>query len=134
MRTTLDVVDDLYQALNVPAIKSEIDGDIYKHRRLLNSRKVDIVINSLPINSEQLQNCIGNVNIHVPDIEVNVDGNIDYQPDHVKLKELTTLVLGNLEVWEGDYHFSVQQQTLFKEDGANEHFVNIRVNYYSINL
>lgn len=134
MRTTLDVVDDLYQALNYTDIKNAIDGDIYKHRRLLNSRKVDIVINSLPINSEQLQTCIANVNIHVPDIEVNVDGNIDYQPDHVKLKELASLVMLYLEVWEGDYHFSVQQQTIFKEDEANEHFVNIRVNYYSINL
>lgn len=134
MKNTLDVVDDIFLALNVTNIKNSINGDIYKHKRILNSRKEDIVINSLPINSEQFQSCIANINIHIPDIEVKVDGNIDYQPDHEKLKSITSLVIQYLEVWSGEYHFSVQQQTVFKEDQANEHFSNIRVNYYSINL
>lgn len=134
MRTTLDVVDDIYSALKSGSFKSAITGDIYKHKRLLDSRKEDVVINSLPISNQQLQTGIANVNIHVADIPVTTGSGTDNHPNHVRLKELAGLAIAELEVWSGDYHFDVQQQTIIQEETGNEHFVNIRVNYYSINL
>lgn len=134
MKTTLDVVDAIFNALKGSTLENVISGSIYKHRRVLNSKKEDVVINSLPINNEQLQQCVANVNIHVPDVTFKVDGNVEYQPDHTRLLELAAEAVQSLEAWESDYHFDVQQQSIIQEESAKEHFINIRLNFYSINL
>jgi hypothetical protein len=58
----------------------------------MNSDKEDVVINSLPINNSQMQSGVFNVNIHVPNLVLNINGNIDTtQPNHERIKQLTAL-------------------------------------------
>lgn len=137
MRTTLDIVDILYQVINQSVLKTSVNGNVYKFSRPVNSGKEDIVINSLPITGGQLQEGFVNVNIHVPNLSLNIGGLQDNtQPDFSRLKSFAAAAVGILqEVWResGDVNFSIQNQSIFPEPEVNEHYVNIRIRYYSVN-
>ena len=136
MRNTFDLVSIIYLALKTNAITSAITGNVYKNQRPLNSDKIDIVVGSLPVNAEQIQQAVLNVNIHVPNLKLSINGAQDNtQPDLVKLNAVTKLVTIELkDKVGGDYWFDIQQQTLFASESANEHYSNIRVNFYSENI
>lgn len=135
MKSTFHIVDILFAALDSSAIKSVITGSICKQNRDFNSGKEDIVINSLPVNNEQLQEAIANVNIHVPDLVVNAGGGESFQPNHVRLKELTDLAIPILNNIQGaDYYFTVQQQQTFSDAEAKDHYSNIRIEFFIENL
>ena len=135
MKSTLDIVDDIWKVLDVSPLKDEITGSIYKHTRPAGSLLEDVVINTLPITGNQIQEAVANVNIHVPDIEVNVNSVIDKQPNHLRLKALCFIALTSLsDNWDGDYNFDVQQQTLLKDENGGDHYINIRIDFYNINI
>ncbi len=140
--TTFDIQDRLYTLLNgsaslVSAPGTMLTGAIYKSGgRPINSDKEDIVIGSLPINFEQIQQAVININIHVPNLSINIGGVQDKtKPNLKRLKELTALVIGIVDdKYYSDYWFNVQQQHLFEEQGANEYYSNIRLNFFSENI
>ncbi|MDO6388998.1 hypothetical protein Q4E40_02580 [Pontibacter sp. BT731] len=97
----------------------------------MNSQREDVVLNALPMNREQLQRTVLNVNLHVPNLKLGTDTT---QPNAKRLKELTTIASDLIEeVWGPGYQFNVQQDTVFP-DGAGSHYVNIRVEFRAINL
>lgn len=136
MRDTFDIETIIYQALNVPDITNAISGKVYKNSRPLSSDKVDVVVGSLPVNNEQLQKTVVNVNVHVPNLKININGITDNtQPDVATLKTVTDLVISTLDDKAYmDYYFDVQQQVLFKDETTDEHYSNIRINFISENL
>lgn len=137
MRNTFNLVDIIYLVLTAnTTITSAITGKVYKNARPLNSDKQDIVVGSLPINAEQIQQAVMNVNIHIPNLKISINGLQDNTPPNlVKLEEVTALVIEGLKdkVF-SDYWFDVQQQNLFAEEATNEHYSNIRINFYSENI
>jgi len=137
MITTLEVVDIIWKYLSQSTLKTAIGGGIYKTRPM-NSSKEDVIINSLPVNNRQLQAGIANVNIHVPNLVLQIDGMQDSsQPDDERLKYLTVLATSLMQkVWviSKHFNFTVQQQVVFQEEGKDEHYANIRIEYYSVNL
>ncbi|GAA0561552.1 hypothetical protein [Chitinophaga japonensis] len=138
MITTFHEEDIVYQRLNTSALKTAITGIIKKGKRPLNSTKEDVVINTLPISALQLQEGIVNVNIYVPNLVITVGGVQDFtQPDSARLKELTTTAIDLLtDQWpeSGDINYTVQQQTLFEDEESKSHYVNIRLQFYAINV
>lgn len=136
MKTTLHIVNILWARLNSSPLKTTVTGGVYKHLRPAGSNKEDVVINCLPINNEQLQQGIANVNIHVSNKAVSVNGVQDNtQPDHERLEELADLAIEALsDVWEGDYNFDVQSQTIFSDEEAQSHYVNLRIEFNNINI
>ena len=136
MRNTFDIETILYKALNVPAITNVITGKVYKNSRPLNSDKVDVVVGSLPVNADQIQRTVANVNVHVPNLKLSISGVQDgTQPDTVTLKTVTSLVIEALtDKAFADYYFDVQQQVLFKDETTDEHYSNIRINFFLENL
>jgi hypothetical protein len=135
MITSLEIVDILWAKLNGSPLKAAIDGGIYKNRRPASSEKQDVVINCLPVNNQQLQTTIANVNIHVPNISIDVNGVQDSsQPDHVKLLALSKIAVGVLkDIWSGDYNFNVQQEVLIQDEEQGDYYINIRIEFYNIN-
>ncbi|RPE05554.1 hypothetical protein EGT74_24535 [Chitinophaga lutea] len=137
MRTTLDVVDIVWQWLNASPLKAAITGGIYKYRPQ-NSTSEDVVINSLPITGEQVQEGVVNVNIHVPNPILNSNGTQDQsQANHPRLKELASIAVESLtDIWveSAEVNFTVQNQMVFPEPDNNEHYVNIRLSFISVNL
>jgi hypothetical protein len=135
MMDTLQIVDAVVSHLIGSPLKIAITGDIYPDRRPPNSDMEDVVVNSLPVNAEQLQKGIVNVNIHVPDASIHFNEMDDTVPDRTRLKQLATIALANLkDIWIGTYHFDVQQQTLLQDEEAGDHYINIRLEFFNENL
>jgi hypothetical protein len=134
MITTLDIVDIGWDRLHGGILSQTITGGVYKHERPINSDKEDVVINSLPINNSQMQSGVFNVNIHVPNLVLNINGNIDTtQPNHERIKQLTALAIVELtDVWLNDYNFDVQQQNVIQD--TNDTYSNIRLDFFNINI
>lgn len=136
MITTLDILDIVWNRLDGSQLKTAIIGGLYKHRRPAGSQKEDVVINSLSINNLQLQSAIVNVNIHVPNITIEVNGVQDSsQPNFTRLQELAAIAVEVLsEVWADDYNYDVQQQVLLEDEEAGDHYINIRIEFFNINI
>ena len=135
MKTTLDLVDVVWQLLNSSSLKGEITGGVYKLKRPLNSAKEDVVVNSLPVSNEQLQTAIVNVNVFVIDLEVGIEGEKNTMPDIARLKQLAAMTVDILQDGiDGDYTWDVQQQTVIEDEGNDQHFVNIRLEFFISNI
>ncbi|TXK52389.1 hypothetical protein FVR03_01345 [Pontibacter qinzhouensis] len=112
--------------------EGKINGRIWQHQRPANSDTVDIVVNSLALTNQQLQQGVVNVNIHVPN-QVNVIGGKQdsTMPDLAKMLEIGKIVTGILETnWQYDFHTEIYQPGQPYQDGAGW-YLNIRVMYYS---
>lgn len=140
MKTTLDIVTVLYQRLVWAQEQNVLNlsgGAVYKFKRLANRETFcDVVINSLPVTGDQLQEAVANINIHAPNLTVQ-SGNAqdNSQPDTKTLKELTDAVIGVVDDYWPDEkgNFSVQQQTLL-QDQDGQWYSNLRIEYYNPNI
>jgi hypothetical protein len=136
MKTTLELVNIIWQVLTVSPVKEEITGGIFKHIRPLNSEKEDVVINSLPNLNTDLSQAVVNVNVFVPNKTQNLNGAQDNsQPDAARLEELAGMATDALkDQWGDDYNFDVQQSVLIRDEEGGSWYYNIRLNFYSINV
>lgn len=135
MITSLDIVDILFTRIKGSALETAISGDICKHKRDGGSKLEDVVVNALPAINTQLQQSFANVNVHVPDLVINVNGQEQKQPNHVRLKELadiTMTVLDNQQT--SGYYYEVEQQSLFDDPEAGDHYINFRIKFFIENL
>ena len=136
MRTTIDLAAKVLRLITTPEVKAAIGGDIYLQQRPTDSRNEDIVVNTLPITGSDLQQAIVNVNIHVPNVSVSINGKPDNdQPNMSKLQAICDAVIPLLvDAYTDDISISIQQQSLLSEPQFKEHFVNIRLQIYSPNI
>jgi hypothetical protein len=135
MKTTLDLVDVVYNELKSGPLKSAINGGVYKYTRPLNSSLEDVVINSLPVTNQQLQQAIVNVNVFVPNADISLGGSQQKMADHVRLKALGALAVDELKDGiSGDYTWDVQQQTVIQDDESDSYYINIRLQFYVSNI
>lgn len=137
LRTPLDISTILYKHLSgVSEVVSAVTG-IYRNRRPPGSKGYDVVINALPVDAEQVQQAVANVNIHVPNMSQTANGVTDNAvPNLKKLSELLSVIVPYLtEQWPSnqDYHFTIQQVSDPIPDGDN-HFINIRVDFINLNF
>jgi hypothetical protein len=135
MTTSFDIEEAIWKKLDGSSLKTEITGKIRKRERPSDSDKEDIVVNSLGATSSQLDQSIANVNIFVPDMTINENGVQEKVPDTARMKVLTDIAIALFkDVTDGDYHYNYQQQSVIEDPDSGDHFVNIRINFYSINL
>lgn len=137
MKTVIDLVDDMYVLLNVGPVQSiMLSGDVFPDGRPAGHVNECIVINSLPITGRQLQTAVANVNIHVPNLKLTINGQPDNsQPDRKRLKIISDVVIPLIkDAIINNTVTEIQNITLIQEQNLNEHFLNIRVGTNSINL
>ncbi|MEL7599676.1 MAG: hypothetical protein AAGU18_06210 [Proteiniphilum sp.] len=132
MKQTFDTDSILYQILNgSPAILSAISGGVYIDERPDGSEAEDIVVNTIDLTQEYApQLGTSNVNIHVSDIDVQINGVQQKKKNRERLKSLTTIVLDALKSAKIEgLALIVTNQTTIKEPTINQHYVNIRVDW-----
>lgn len=132
MKQTFDTDSILYQILNdSPAILSAISGGVYIDERPDGSEAEDIVVNTIDLTQEYApQLGTSNVNIHVSDIDVQINGIQQKKKNRERLKSLTTIVLDALKSAKIEgLALIVTNQTTIKEPTINQHYVNIRVDW-----
>lgn len=135
MKSNLTAVDILFSHIKGTPLASAITGSILKNRRIANSLKEDVVINSLAITNDQLQRGVLNVNIHVPNNSIpdGTGGFDNSYPNSDRLNYLTSLAVPLLkDVWGTDYNFDIEQIHLITEEVSS--FNNIRVTFNAINI
>lgn len=127
MKTGFDMVDLIYNQLT----GLTISGEVSKNTRLAGSNKEDVVVGAVAMSgNDQIQSGMVNVNIYVPNITRNTDTTQDSsQPNVQRFKALTTAIVGILkEVYVPGGNFSViTPGILYREDGSDSHYTNIRV-------
>lgn len=132
MKTTFDTDLILFQVLKGANIGN--NGGIYKHgERPAGSCKEDIVVNTIELTQEYVpQIGTSNVNIHVTDRDVLIDGRNQKQSDSPRLKVLTDEVLAALRSAKiSGLKFVTEGQTVIKDqDVAGQHYCNIRIAWY----
>jgi hypothetical protein len=135
MKTTLDIVDIVWQHLNSSSLKTSVNGVICK-KRPAGSIKEDVVINATFADNEQVQSSLVNVNIYAPNKPQKFNGQDDFsQPDFVRLKALADMAVPILDkIYINDYWLLVQQVVGPIEDIGNQHYVNIRIDFHSENF
>lgn len=128
MKTTFDVNSFIFTLVS-GSIGTTLTGGVYKLERPRDSKLEDVVVSSLPIpenTNPQVATC--NVNIHVPNKAISIDGFPHTVADNARLKELADILITALDEGVSDtYSYRVTNQTLIEEPERNEHFFNIRL-------
>lgn len=120
----------LYQYIMGSPLKNLITGQVYKEQRPNSSVDEDIVINSLGITGAEFQRGVCNVNIYVPDILATVGNKKQYVQNVTRLDTLATLAMETLKgVFTQEYHFRCTNQYRLSEPDANQHYINLRIDF-----
>ncbi|MDD1548810.1 hypothetical protein MPN29_03675 [Riemerella anatipestifer] len=130
-RTVLDGKQWILDLLLRAKVNEFINGQIYKYNRPVNSNKEDIVINSLTMTNQMLQNGVFNINCYVPKKSVTVGGITQLHKDNKRLKEIADKVYAVLnDVWENDYNLDVETHQDFEEQNENYYNFRVQLNAY----
>ena len=124
--------DILFEVLNASTeLKNAINGGIYvQGERPDNSSKEDIVINNIAITHELPQSGNSNVNIHVEDLTLKINGQEQRKAKRERLRTLTSLTIAALKAAriEG-LTFWITNETVIKEPAINQHYNNLRISW-----
>lgn len=137
MWTFLNAIDATYQHLIVSPLKSAISGDMYKLSLpfdAVKKRRENVVINCLGLPTDQLQHGIVNVNIHVPNLQLTIDGRQDNtQADFERCTQLALIAAEQLkEFYTNDFSAYLQQIIELQGDDS-ETILNCRIDFFSLN-
>ncbi|HRQ17704.1 MAG TPA: hypothetical protein PL085_11550 [Agriterribacter sp.] len=134
MKSGIDIVDDMYTLLNVTEVTSVITGKVYKGTRPDSSDKEDICINALAVTGRQMQTGIINVNIHAQNLKLMIGGMADNtKPNNKRLNQIFHIVepiLKDAMI----YSTGTEIQMVNMIEEKDSHYLNIRVQTYSVNL
>jgi hypothetical protein len=129
--TALTAQSVIFQRLVQTGVKAAVGltGAIYELNRPFNSLKEDIVVGTLAMNADQIQEGVFNVNIHVPNLALTNDST---QPNTPRFRVILDKCMEVLkDVYGFDYSFDVSTPGIPYRDGDNW-FVNIRVEWISL--
>lgn len=131
MIQTFDTDEILFRILSgSQSVRSAISGGIY-YERPDGSETEDISINTIDLTQEFVpQLGTSNVNIHVSDLNVQINGVQQRKANGTRLKAITTLVVDTLRSAKVEgLSLVVVGQTMINEPTINQHYVNVRVDW-----
>ncbi|MDR1197532.1 MAG: hypothetical protein LBK94_00775 [Prevotellaceae bacterium] len=131
-KTGQQIEDDVYELVKDSALKSFVNGDVYKYgTRPCNSKAEDIVVKFVSALSEQIQSGTAVVNIYVLDIDAFDSGNLIRNIERCKqIEQKANEWAVSLSANRTDYLFSLAQTIYTEEEpDINQHFVSIRLKF-----
>jgi hypothetical protein len=131
MLLSFDTDNILFQVLNSSdELKAALTGGIYTTGRPDNSDKEDITVNTITVNGSSPQRGASNVNIHVPDLKLNIAGQEQRKENRERLRELSTLVISLLEAARVEgLLFWISNQAILREPEVSQHYTNLRIEW-----
>lgn len=125
-KTTIESKQWILDILLNAEIDKIINGKIYKDIRPVGSTSEDIVINSLVMNNQFLQNGVFNVNCYIPLVAITHNGITQKRKNLKRLKEIVDKVYQALdEFWNDDFYLEIINHQELQE--GEEHFYNFRI-------
>lgn len=131
MKSDLEIKTDVFRYISGSTLHNSVSGVLRKTgKRPKGSRKEDIIISVLSNVNGQVQTATVNVNIYVP--AIIVDGQAE--EDTGRLQELCRLAGDLFEVFRGsDYRATLLQQRVYEIQGADEYYINNKIEYKQVN-
>ena len=132
MKTSFELEQTLYRALDVSAIKNAISGGIFLgDTRPVDSDNEDITINTITISTDACpQTATSNINIHVADVETKVNGKVHMVANRIRLKALSDKVLNQLRITQfTGMKIVPMMMSVLDEPSIHQHYANIRVDW-----
>lgn len=136
LKTAIGSLEDVKNVLEQSDVKREknLTGGFYLLNRLLNSKKEDIVLNSIVAGANQITENILNVNIHVPNLSSIPSGSPNTldntQPDIIRMEAIGRSVLEILDGYTGfDFFLEIISPGEVIPDGKNWYY-NIVIKYF----
>lgn len=134
MKSDIDIKDDVYKIVTASELKSSITGTICKRQRPIyaigSPLKEDICIAVLANQTSQLQEAFVNVNIYVQDEDVKGQK----EENTKRLRNLCQLSFETFKSVHGsDFRLSISEQRIVACEGTNEHIINNKILYQTIN-
>ena len=127
MKTSFELEQTLYRALDVSAIKNAISGGIF----LGDTRPVDSENEDITISTDACpQTATSNINIHVADVETKVNGKVHMVANRIRLKALSDKVLNQLRITQfTGMKIVPMMMSVLDEPSIHQHYANIRVDW-----
>lgn len=134
MKSDIDIKDDVYKVITASELEAATTGSVCKRQRTFYATgtptKEDICIAVLANQASQLQEAFVNVNIYVQD--ENVKGQMEENTK--RLRELCQLSFETFKSVRGsDFRLSMSEQRVIACEGTNEHIINNKILYQTIN-
>lgn len=95
MKTSTEIIDMIYQYLVTTELvtgANGLSGAVYPLQRPEGSDKEDLVIGTLSLDGEDVQIGVFNLNLHIPNLEVVVNGRPQKQPDRARMRVLSGML------------------------------------------
>lgn len=134
--TAPEAVTKVWQVLKTSNIPADVTPNIYKYERPLNHVGECVVVNSLPMTTEQYQNGVVNVNYFVPNLKDKTVNPVDEtQPNSGRLqlgaKKIDALFT---ELQIDDIYLNTIHTIQMRNEPFNEWYINLRIEFKNINL
>ncbi|MCD8282207.1 MAG: hypothetical protein LUC22_03020 [Prevotella sp.] len=130
MKTSIDITDDIYEALVQTSLTAEVSGELCKGARRHGSKNEDIVISCAANSPAQSQSAVVYVNIYTAGITIDGQTERDF-PRMRELSKMAMRVLSHIR----DRAFRVVFDTQGDEyvEATNEYVITNRLLYQIIN-
>lgn len=126
MKTDVEVRQDVYAVVVASAINTEINGEVRIIPRATGSKAEDCIISVLDSDNKQIQDCIVNVNIYVPNIKSGGES-VENVP---RTKAIAKVCETSLKSEHGDgFWIFLEKQRILPVNGKDEYVVNNRIRY-----
>lgn len=126
MKNDVEVRQDVFSVVMQSEIKDAIGGEVRYIPRKDGSKAEDCIISVLDSDNAQIQDCIVNVNIYVPNITSGGESveNIN------RTKLLANICENALKSKFGDgFHLFLEKQRILPVNGKDEYVINNRIRY-----
>lgn len=130
MKTDIDIKDIVYNIVKDSELANIVTGIVSKAGRPDGSQSEDIVISVLANQNAQEQTAFINVNIFVQDLKKDTS----FIENTIRLRELCRLSAELFDVInQGDYRITLDTQRVLEQSATNEHFINNKLLYRTLN-
>ena len=126
MKSDVEVRQDIFAIVNASEIKSAITGQVRYIPRKAGSKLEDCIISVLDSDAAQIQDCIVNVDIYVPNIPSDGESveNINRTGPLAKICETVFK-----DIYGDGFRVYLEKQRILPVNGKDEYVINNRLRY-----
>lgn len=126
MKNDVEVRQDVFAIVVGSEIKEAIGGEVRYIPRKAGSKAEDCIISVLDSDNAQIQDCIVNVNVYVP----NITSGGESVENISRTKPLAKICETALKSRFGDgFHLYLEKQRILPVNGKDEYVINNRIRY-----
>ena len=111
-----------------PELREVYAGDVFVGDSPENYDSENITINTINVRHGKPQTGTSNINIHVPDVLIEVDGVEQYVADENRINDIVSVVVAVLEsAVITEFGFKITNESII--ENGHEHYVNLRLDW-----